>query len=143
MLTRKTAKEMGVANRLDPEESIIGGTQYLHDLHRRLGSSVSEPDRTFMALAAYNVGWGHLQDARTLARRLGKNPNAWSDIRSTLPLLRLKKFYRKLPHGYARGAEPVQYVDRIRTYHRILLRQYEQIGLRPPVRKRFPVQNRS
>ena len=143
MLTRKTAKEMGVANRLDPEESIIGGTQYLHDLHRRLGSSVSEPDRTFMALAAYNVGWGHLQDARTLARRLGKNANAWSDIRSTLPLLRLKKFYRKLPHGYARGAEPVQYVDRIRTYHRILLRQYEQIGLRPPVRKRLPVQNRS
>ena len=143
MLTRKTAKEMGVSNRLDPEQSIIGGTRYLYDLHRRIGSEVPEPDRTFMALAAYNVGWGHLQDARTLARRLGKNTNAWSDVRSVLPLLRLKKFYRKLPHGYARGAEPVQYVDRIRTYHRILLRQYEQTGLRPMGRKPKSAENRS
>ena len=85
MLTRKTAKEMGVSNRLDPEQSIMGGTRYLNDLHRRIGSEVPEPDRTFMALAAYNVGWGHLQDARTLARRLEKNPNAWSDIRAVLP----------------------------------------------------------
>ncbi|KPJ76593.1 MAG: hypothetical protein AMJ54_11055 [Deltaproteobacteria bacterium SG8_13] len=143
MLTRQTAKEMGVSNRLDPEQSIIGGTRYLNDLHRRIGSEVPEPDRTFMALAAYNVGWGHLQDARTLARRLGKNTDAWSDVRAVLPLLRLKKFYRKLPHGYARGAEPVQYVDRIRTYHRILLRQYEETGLRPLGRKPPPVKNRS
>lgn len=143
MLTRKTAKEMGVTNRLDPEQSIIGGTQYLDDLHRRIGSEVPEPDRTFMALAAYNVGWGHLQDARTLARRLGKNAAAWPDVRTVLPLLRLKKFYRKLPHGYARGAEPVQYVDRIRTYHRILVRQHEDIGLQPVGRKRHSIQNRS
>jgi membrane-bound lytic murein transglycosylase F len=143
MLTRKTAKEMGVSNRLDPEQSVTGGTRYLNDLHRRIGSEVPEPDRTFMALAAYNVGWGHLQDARTLARRLGKNKNAWPDVRSVLPLLRLKKFYRKLPHGYARGAEPVQYVDRIRTYHRILLRQYEKTGFRPPGRKKPLLENRS
>ncbi len=143
MLTRQTAKEMGVSNRLDPQQSIIGGTRYLNDLHRRIGSEVLEPDRTFMALAAYNVGWGHLQDARTLAQRLGKNANAWPDIRAVLPLLRLKKFYRKLPHGYARGAEPVQYVDRIRTYHRILLRQYEESELRPLGGKRPPVEQRS
>ena len=143
MLTRKTAKEMGVRNRLDPEQSIIGGTRYLNDLHRRIGSEVNEPDRTFMALAAYNVGWGHLQDARMLARRLEKNANAWSDIRAVLPLLRLKKYYRKLPHGYARGAEPVQYVDRIRTYHRILLRQSEEIGAGPLGRKHPWVKNRS
>ena len=143
MLTRKTAKEMGVANRLDPEQSIVGGTRYLSELHRRLGYEVVEPDRTFMALAAYNVGWGHLQDARTLARQLGKNADAWSDVRTVLPLLRLKKYYRKLPHGYARGAEPVQYVDRIRTYHRILVRQYEEMRWRPLGRKRSPVENRS
>ena len=121
MLTRSTARDLGVKNRLDPRQSIYAGTQYLASLHQRIGADVSEPDRTFMALAAYNVGWGHLKDARTLAVRLGKEPNSWSDVRSTLPLLRLKKYYRKLPHGYARGAEPVQYVDRIRTYHKILV----------------------
>lgn len=121
MLTRKTARDLGVKNRLDPRQSIYAGTQYLASLHQRIEADVPEPDRTFMALAAYNVGWGHLEDARTLAFRLGKEPNSWSDVRATLPLLRLKKYYRKLPHGYARGAEPVQYVDRIRTYHRILV----------------------
>ena len=143
MLTRKTAKEMGVSNRLDPEQSIIGGSRYLNDLHRRIGSGVSEPDRTFMALAAYNVGWGHLQDARALARSLGKDANAWSDVRAVLPLLRLKKFYRHLPHGYARGAEPVQYVDRIRTYHRILLRRYDEQEWPPLGGKRHFGKNRS
>lgn len=120
MLTRNTAREMGVGNRIDPQESIFGGTRYLARLHARIGDSVPEPDRMFMALAAYNVGWGHLKDARRLAVELGKEPNAWSDVRATLPLLRLKKYYRKLPHGYARGNEPVRYVDRIRTYQKVL-----------------------
>lgn len=120
MLTKKTAREMGVKNRLDPKQSIFGGTRYLAGLHWRIGDEVSEPDRMFMALAAYNIGWGHLKDARALAERMGKDPNTWSDVRSILPLLRLKKYYRNLTHGYARGNEPVQYVDRIRTYHKIL-----------------------
>ena len=122
MLTRKTARDMGVRNRLDPQQSIYGGSRYLAGLHRRIEEAVPEPDRTFMALAAYNVGLGHLEDARTLAARLGKDPNSWSGVRATFPLLRLRKYYKKLPHGYARGAEPVQYVDRIRTYHNILAR---------------------
>ncbi len=120
MLTRETARDMGVKNRLDPVQSISGGTQYLASLYDRVGDQVEEPDRMFMALAAYNVGWGHLEDARKLCVRFGKNPNTWSDVRSTLPLLRLKKYYKKLPHGYARGAEPVRYVDRIRTYHEVI-----------------------
>jgi membrane-bound lytic murein transglycosylase F len=125
MLTQKTARDLGVKNRLDPQQSIYAGTQYLASLHQRIEVDVPEPDRTFMALAAYNVGWGHLKDARTLATKLGKESNSWSDVRSTLPMLRLKKYYRKLPHGYARGAEPVHYVDRIRTYHKILVLIYE------------------
>ena len=125
MLTRKTAGDMGVSNRLDARQSIYGGTRYLASLHRRIAETVPEPDRSFMALAAYNVGWGHLEDARALAVDMGKNPNAWSDIRAILPMLRLKKIYRRLPHGYARGAEPVQYVDRIRTYHKIIERWEE------------------
>jgi membrane-bound lytic murein transglycosylase F len=73
-----------------------------------------------MALAAYNLGFGHLQDARILARRLGKSSDSWSGVRSVLPLLQKKKYYRSLKHGYARGYEAVQYVDRIRTYHKVL-----------------------
>lgn len=122
MLTLETARFMGVKNRLDPKQSIQGGAHYLAQLYQRVATEIPEPDRTFMALAAYNVGWGHLEDARSLADSLGKDPKAWSDVRATLPLLRLKKYYRKLTHGYARGAEPVRYVDHIRTYHKILTR---------------------
>ena len=122
MLTLDTARDMGIKNRLDPQQSIYGGTRYLAQLHDRIDDQIPEPDRTFMALAAYNVGLGHLEDAQILAVKFGKDPNNWSTVRSTLPLLRLKKYYKKLPHGYARGAEPVQYVDRIRTYQKILTR---------------------
>ncbi|MDP4725730.1 MAG: membrane-bound lytic murein transglycosylase MltF, partial [Desulfobacterales bacterium] len=122
MLTLETARLVGVKNRLDPRQSIHGGTRYLALLHKKIPVDIPEPDRTFMALAAYNVGLGHLEDAQKLAVALGKDPKAWSDIRATLPLLRLKKYYRGLTHGYARGAEPVSYVDRIRTYHKILTR---------------------
>ena len=122
MLTLDTARYLGIKNRLDPKQSIHGGTRFLAKLYERIEEDIPDPDRTFMALAAYNIGWGHLDDARKLATSLGKQPNSWSDIREILPLLRLKKYYRNLPHGYARGAEPVRYVDRIRTYHKIITR---------------------
>jgi membrane-bound lytic murein transglycosylase F len=95
-------------------------------MHERIGEEVSEPDRTYMALAAYNVGWGHLDDARMLAVRLDKDPNTWQDISATLPMLRQKRYYRSLPHGYARGTEPVRYVDRIKTYYRILIQATDE-----------------
>jgi len=120
MLTRATASDLGVKNRLDPKKSIAGGAQYLAELYRRIPEQVSEPDRTFLALAAYNVGLGHVKDARILATRLKKDPNKWDDLKSVLPLLSKKKYYQTLPHRYARGWEPVHYVKRIRAY-RILL----------------------
>ena len=126
MLTLETARRFKVKSRLDPKESIDAGTRYFARLHRRIGDEVTEPDRTYMALAAYNVGWGHLGDARTLALRLGKDPNSWHDVRSTLPLLRQKKYYRTLQYGYARGTEPVRYVERIRTYFKILTQNMER-----------------
>jgi membrane-bound lytic murein transglycosylase F len=81
---------------------------------------VPEPDRTFMALAAYNIGFGHLQDARILAKRLGKPADSWHGVRSVFPLLQQKKYYRTLEYRYARGNEAVIYVDRIRTYYKML-----------------------
>jgi membrane-bound lytic murein transglycosylase F len=131
MLTQKTAEDLGVSSRLDPIEAIFAGARYFAHLHRRVGQEVPEPGRTYMAMAAYNVGLGHLEDARLLTRRLGKNPSLWQDVRSALPLLRKERYYRTLPHGYARGTEPVRYVDRIRTYYRILVQTTEDSPGRP------------
>lgn len=122
MLTRRTAASLGVTNRLDPMQSINGGAKYLSRLEGRLPEKISHPDRTFVALAAYNVGLGHVKDARTLARRHGKDPNQWRTLRSVLPLLTKKRYYKTLRYGYARGHEPVQYVKRIRTYRLLLER---------------------
>jgi membrane-bound lytic murein transglycosylase F len=121
MLTRETAAGMGLEDRLDAENSIRAGTRYLARLHRQVGADVPEPDRTLMALAAYNIGYGHLKDARILARRMGKPDDSWHGVRSVLPLLQQKKYYTTLEHRYARGNEAVGYVDRIRTYYNILL----------------------
>lgn len=120
MLTLDTAHAVDVSNRLNPRQSIDGGARYLARLRRRLGDSVRRTDRIWFALAAYNLGFAHIEDARELARRLGKNPDVWSDVRSVLPLLGKRRYYRELPHGYARGTEPVRYVRRIRYYADIL-----------------------
>jgi len=125
MLTLTTAREMGIRSRLDPKQSILAGTRYLYGLRKRIPDPVPEPDRDWMTLAAYNVGMGHLRDARVLARRLGKNPDSWPDLREVLPLLSRKKYYKTLKHGYARGREPVIYVRRIRDYQDILIKTLE------------------
>lgn len=120
MLTQTTARELGIKNRLNPEASIMGGAYYLNKLRQRLPESVTEPDRTWLALAAYNVGMGHIWDARKLAQQLNKNPDRWQELAEVLPLLTKKKYYKNLKHGYARGFEPVSYVQNIRNYQDML-----------------------
>ena len=120
MLTLGTAHEMKIKNRLDPLQSLQGGAAYLAKLKTRLPKRIAEPDRTFMTLAAYNVGMGHLEDARILTERGGQNPDLWADVRQYLPLLSNKQYYSTLKHGYARGKEPVVYVDNIQYYTRYL-----------------------
>jgi len=126
MLTQVTAKELGIHNRLDSDKSIQGGARYLAKLIRQIPKKIKNPDRLYMALAAYNVGWGHLRDARQLARRLKKNPDRWDDLKTVLPLLAKKQYYTTLPHRYARGWEPVQYVERIQAYQEILVKSLRQ-----------------
>lgn len=120
MLTRRTAASLGIRNRLDPMKSIHGGAEYLAIMQKRIPAAVPIPDRRFFALAAYNVGLGHIKDARTLALRKSKDPNRWPDIMQVLPLLSQKKYYRSLRYGYARGEELVTYVQRIRAYQVLL-----------------------
>ncbi|MEX1081685.1 MAG: membrane-bound lytic murein transglycosylase MltF [Halofilum sp. (in: g-proteobacteria)] len=126
MLTLLTAKEMGVDNRLDARQSIFGGAKYLARLKRRFVEEVTEPDRTLLALAAYNVGRGHLHDAQVLARERDLSPHRWRDIRQVLPLLADPDHYNQLKYGYARGHEPVRYVRRIREYQHVLERERDE-----------------
>jgi len=119
MLTRGTARELGV-NRLDPEEAIEGGARYFIQVRDKIPERIREPDRTWMALAAYNVGFGHLEDARVLTERMGGNPDRWADVRDRLPLLAKRQYYKTTRHGYARGWEPVTYVQNIRHYQTLL-----------------------
>jgi len=120
MLTQDTADYLGIDDRLDPENSILGGAQYYARLTERVADTVDEPDRTWMALAAYNVGFNHIKDARLVVEQLGGDPDAWVDMRNALPLLSQRKWYSKLPYGYARGWEPVLYVNNVRSYYNIL-----------------------
>lgn len=121
-ITENTARFLGVKDRLDPVESVQAAAGYLKTLKERLPDSIAEPDRTWMALASYNIGFGHLEDARRLAREQDLNPNLWKDIKQMLPLLTQPEYYSRARHGYARGGMPVAFVDRVRAYYDILLR---------------------
>lgn len=128
MLTLRTAGQMGIDNRIDIRQSIIGGARYFANLHSRLPDELGEPDRTWIAMAAYNVGMGHIYDARRLAREKGKDPNLWVEFREVLPLLSQPQYYENLRYGYARGTEPVRYVRRIRNYYDILTNELNNAG---------------
>ncbi|MEW9797619.1 membrane-bound lytic murein transglycosylase MltF [Alteromonas sp. CYL-A6] len=117
MLTRDTAKDWDVASRTDAQQSIRGGARYFSSLKSRIPARIQDPDRTWMALAAYNIGLGHLEDARVLTQRQGGNPDLWVDVKQRLPLLRQKRYYRQTRFGYARGDEALRYVENIRRYY--------------------------
>lgn len=122
MLTRRTAAEMGVTDRTDPLESIRAGAAYLRKIHDRIPARIPEPDRLWMAVAAYNVGFGHVEDARVLTQRQGGNPDVWADVQQRLPLLRHADYYADTRHGYARGGmQSVIYVRHIRQYYDLLV----------------------
>lgn len=122
MLTEQTADHLGVKNRLDVEESILGGARYVVMLKDSLSPAIAEPDRVWLALAAYNIGLGHLEDARRLAERLGKNPDSWRDVKEILPLIAKTKYARTLRHGFARGGEARALAENVRIYYDILAR---------------------
>lgn len=127
MLTRSTAKLLGIKNRIDAKQSIIGGTRHIKQMIKFVPKEVESENRLKFALAAYNVGMGHIHDAMKLAKRLGYNQYIWSDLKQVLPLLAKKKYYKSLKYGYARGEEPVKYVESIYDYRDILENHIQEI----------------
>jgi len=130
MLTQRTARAMGVSDREDPAQSIYGGAKYFRRVLDRLPKSIEGEDRISMALAAYNQGLGHLEDARVLTQRMGGDPNKWSHVAKHMPLLAKQQYYSQAKHGYARGWEPVKFVKNIRNYHKILAWHQKQKAFR-------------
>jgi membrane-bound lytic murein transglycosylase F len=122
MLTEDTSDIMKVTDRLDPKQSVPAGAKYYLWLKERLPERIPEPDRSYMALASYNIGLGHVEDARILAQRLKLNPDSWVDIKKTLLMLNDSKYYSKAKNGYCSGGAPVIYVESIRSYYQILTR---------------------
>ena len=121
MLTENTAAMMEVENRTDPRTSIIGGARYFSRVMRKVPARIAEPDRIWLAVAAYNVGYGHVEDARILTQTQDANPDAWTDVRERLPLLTEEQWYKRVQRGYAPGSQAVTYVDNVRRYYEILM----------------------
>jgi len=119
-VTRATAGEMGIDDRLDPVQSIRAGIRYLHQMYDRFEDIEDGYQRLLFALASYNVGFGHVLDAMAIAGDRGLDPRKWESLKKTLPLLSRPEFYKKTKHGYARGWEPVRYVERILAWYDIL-----------------------
>lgn len=121
MLTRATASDLDIDDRIDPKQSIHGGARYLMEMMDKIPERIPEPARIYFALAGYNIGFGHLEDARILTQRQGGDPDHWQDVKQRLPLLRKKKYYKTLKRGFARGNEAVTYVENIRRYYELLV----------------------
>jgi len=120
MLTAETARRVRIADRGNPRDSILGGARYYRLVERTIPERIPEPDRTWLTLAAYNVGYGHLEDARVLTERRGQDPDRWPDVRDNLPLLAQERYFTTLKRGYARGWEPVGFVRNVQTYAELL-----------------------
>jgi membrane-bound lytic murein transglycosylase F len=133
MLTPSTAEAMGITNRADPRQNIFAGARYFADVRVKIPERIREPDRTWLALAAYNVGFGHLEDARVIAQTRGLNPDSWADVRQELPLLAQERWFTQAKRGYARGWEPVQFVDRVQRILTLLEWQPEETAAGAPL----------
>jgi membrane-bound lytic murein transglycosylase F len=133
MLTPSTAEAMGIKDRADARQNIFAGARYFADVRVKIPERIREPDRTWFALAAYNVGYGHLEDARVIAQTRGLNPDSWADVRQELPLLAQVRWYTQAKRGYARGWEPVQFVDRVQRFLTLLEWQPEETAAGAPV----------
>jgi len=120
MLMPVTARKMGVTNVFSPDENILAGARYLAYMRERIPQRIRDPDRTWMAMAAYNIGIGHLEDARIITQMRKKNPDRWSDVRANLPRLADPHWHSRVKRGYANGSETVQFVERVTQFAAIL-----------------------
>ncbi|RJT43142.1 membrane-bound lytic murein transglycosylase MltF [Rahnella woolbedingensis] len=147
MLTRATAGGLNVDDRTDAEQSIRGGAQYLSHLMDKMPESIPQDERIWFALAAYNMGYGHMLDARKLTAQQKGNPDSWADVKQRLPMLNQKRFFSRTTYGYARGTQAYNYVENIRRYQLSLVgylmekekKQAQKAALQAQLGQGYPV----
>jgi membrane-bound lytic murein transglycosylase F len=120
MLMPATARSLNVTDSFDARTNILGGARYLAEQRRRLPARISEPDRTYFALAMYNIGLGHVESARVITQKNGANPDRWQDVSNFLPLLEESYWNSQVASGYARGSEAADLVEKVRQYYQLL-----------------------
>ena len=114
----KTGLQLGFENLEDPDEGVHAGTKYLHQLYQRFDHEIPIQSRIHFALASYNVGYGHLLDARRLAREKGWDANVWfGNVEQAMRLLSQPAYYERARYGYCRGGQPVHYVEKIQSLY--------------------------
>jgi membrane-bound lytic murein transglycosylase F len=129
MLTKATAREVGVTDRTNLEQSLRGGARYFLKLLEQVSEDIAPSERELFALAAYNIGPAHVEDARRIAEMRGADPDVWADVEKQLPLLTKRAWHSRTRHGYARGYETLNFVNRIRQYHRFLEHHDEESNM--------------
>jgi membrane-bound lytic murein transglycosylase F len=120
MLMPLTVTKMGVKNVFSADENIMAGARYLAYMRERIPKRIRDPDRTLLAMAAYNIGIGHLEDARIITQMRKKNPDRWADVRANLPRLADPVWHKRVKRGYANGREAAQFVERVAQFAAIL-----------------------
>ncbi|MGL9773509.1 MAG: membrane-bound lytic murein transglycosylase MltF [Sodalis sp. (in: enterobacteria)] len=116
MLTRRTADSLGIGDRTNAEQSVRGGALYLSRMMQRVPDTISEDEKIWFALAAYNMGYAHMLDARALTAKQQGNADSWVDVKLRLPMLSQPRYYKQTLYGYARGQQAYNYVENIRRY---------------------------
>ena len=120
MLMPLTVTKMGVKDVFSADENIMAGARYLLHMKERIPERIRDPDRTLLAMAAYNIGIGHLEDARIVTQMRKKNPDRWADVRANLPRLSDPHWHSRVKRGYANGRETAQFVERVSQFAAIL-----------------------
>ena len=112
-----TAAHLGLPMEMihDPQSNIAAAARFMAELQGKF-ADVDPSQRVFFALACYNGGYWHIRDAMALARKYGRNPGSWADVSEFVLKLSIPEFYQDpvVKHGYMRGRETVDYVERIR-----------------------------
>jgi membrane-bound lytic murein transglycosylase F len=111
-----TGREMGFSKLHDPDEGVHAGVRYMSWLIEQFDKDIPFKHRMRFALAAYNAGKGHVDDARRLAAELGLDPDKWfGHTEKAMLLLQEPKYSKRARYGYVRGEEPVKYVSEIQS----------------------------
>jgi len=121
-ITEQTAFSLGFMDIYDTEQNIYAGVRHLKNLYDSYDRAAGF-DRLLIALAAYNIGEGHIKDAQDLAVKRNLNPNDWASLSKVLPLLSEQRYYSRTKYGYCRGFEAVNYINQIMSYYDILKKE--------------------